>query len=366
MPTLLDAVPQALQLCCLGSQTQRSAEATHRLERLSASPALDWEQVLLLARHHGVMPLLYRTFRTVSDLVPAEVLTALAEDYHANAHFAMLLAQEACRLFGAFGAAGVEAVPFKGIVLAQWAYGNLTYRTAGDLDILVAPDDFGAAEAVIRSLSYEPDADPTGWRKRWYLWSQHEFPYLRPEEGFKIDLHTALSARRFGQGVPASALQARSTPVQVHRALLPCLSAPDWLYVLTMHAAKHRWESLKWVCDVAEVFRAHPNLPVDAILTRAEQQGAGRMLRLGVLLAHGLLAAPVPAPLLRPARQDVRAQALARAAVAELSTPSNPWPSERARFAFHYHVRDSMGEKLRYLVGSAAWYALRRATGARH
>lgn len=312
------------------------------------------------------MPLLYRTLRTIDDQVPADVLAALAEDYHANARFAMLLVEEARRLFEAFAVAGVEAVPFKGIVLAQWAYGNPTYRAVGDLDILVAPHDFRAAEAVIRSLGYVPDADPAGWRKRWYLWAQHEFPYLKPEEGFKIDLHTALSARRFAQGVPASALQARSTPVQIHRAMLPCLSAPDWLYVLTMHAAKHRWESLKWVCDVAEVFRTHPNLPVDAILTCAEQRGAGRMLRLGVLLAHSLLAAPVPAPLLQSAHQDVRAQALAGAVVAELSRPSNAWASERARFAFHYHVRDSIGEKLRYLSGSAAWYALRGVTGARH
>jgi hypothetical protein len=358
--------PRALRFCCLGSRTQRSAEATQQLEQLSASPALDWEEVLLLARHHSVMPLLYRTLRTVSDQVPAEVLTALADDYHANAHFAMLLAQEARHLFDAFGAAGVEAVPFKGIVLAQWAYGNLTYRTAGDLDILVAPDDFEAAEAVIRSLGYVPDANPTGWRKRWYVWSQHEFPYLKPDEGFKIDLHTALSARRFAQGATASALKARSTPVQVHRAMLPCLSAPDWLYVLTMHATKHRWESLKWICDVAEVFRAHANLPVDAILAHVEQRGAGRMLRLGVLLAHGLLAAPVPVPLLRAARADVRAQALAKAVVEELSTPKNPWHSEWRRFVFHVHVRDSIEAKLRYLSGSAAWYALRGVTGARH
>ncbi|NBB87797.1 MAG: hypothetical protein GVY12_16435 [Bacteroidetes bacterium] len=366
MSTLLDMAPRALRFCCLGSRTQRSAEATQQLEQLSASPALDWEEVLLLARHHSVMPLLYRTLRTVSDQVPAEVLTALADDYHANAHFAMLLAQEARHLFDAFGAAGVEAVPFKGIVLAQWAYGNLTYRTAGDLDILVAPDDFEAAEAVIRSLGYVPDANPTGWRKRWYVWSQHEFPYLKPDEGFKIDLHTALSARRFAQGATASALKARSTPVQVHRAMLPCLSAPDWLYVLTMHATKHRWESLKWICDVAEVFRAHANLPVDAILAHVEQRGAGRMLRLGVLLAHGLLAAPVPVPLLRAARADVRAQALAKAVVEELSTPKNPWHSEWRRFVFHVHVRDSIEAKLRYLSGSAAWYALRGVTGARH
>ncbi len=353
-------------MCCLGSRTQRSAEAVQQLEDLLISPSLDWEEVLRFARHHSVMPLLYRTLRTVSDHVPANVLAALEEDYHANAHFAMLLIEEAGRLFDAFAEAGVGAMPFKGVVLAQWAYGNVTYRTAGDLDILVAPGEFGAAEAVIRSIGYEPDADPTGWRKRWYVWSQHEFPYLKRHDGFKIDLHTALSAKRFSQGVAAEELLERSTPIQVHRATLPCLSAADWLYVLTMHAAKHRWESLKWVCDVAEVFRAHANLPVDAILAHVEQRGAGRMLRLGVLLADGLLGAPVPAPLLQAARQDVRAQALAAAVVQELSTPTDPWDGEWRRFRFHLHVRDSMGEKLRYLSGSAAWYALRGVTGARH
>jgi len=359
-------VPAALRLCFLGSRSSLDADTHTRLQALIDDATFDWKEVLHRARHHAVMPLLYRTLRQLEN-VPPELLEALEHDYHANAHFAMLLVEEARKLFAAFAEQSVSAVPFKGIVLAQWAYGNVTYRTAGDLDVLVAPESYRKAEEVIRDLGYKPSADPSGWQKRWYLAFQHEFPFVKPSEGYKIDLHTALSARRFSAQVPAHELYTRSSPLAVGRATLPCLSPEDWLYVLTMHGAKHRWESLKWVCDVAEVFRAHhESLPVDAILATAEDRGAGRMLRLGVLLARHLLDAPVPAPLLRAAQHDRDAVRLVGPVVREMAAEQAPWPRESQRFAFHYHVRSTLPEKVRYLVGSAAWYALRPLTGAQH
>jgi Uncharacterised nucleotidyltransferase len=72
------------------------------------------------------------------------------------------------------------------------------------------------------------------------------------------------------------------------------LAPEDMLLILCVHGAKHHWGKLGWICDVAELLRAHPELAWTSLLAQARELGGRRMLCLGLLLAHELLGAVLP------------------------------------------------------------------------
>jgi hypothetical protein len=74
--------------------------------------------------------------------------------------------------------------------------------------------------------------------------------------------------------------------------------------MLCVHGSKHLWERLIWVCDIAEVIRVHHQMDWDLLMQNASKTGAERMLLVGLLIAHTLLDAPVPASILRQAQAN--------------------------------------------------------------
>src|SRR5215213_1532329 len=115
-----------LLLCC--ARTNAVPRVVARLRELAATE-VDWEYLFLLARRHAVVPLLYLQLqRHASDLVPPEVLQQLKKHYLENAARNTVLTAELCRLLALFADGSIEAIPYKGPVLALFAYDNLALR----------------------------------------------------------------------------------------------------------------------------------------------------------------------------------------------------------------------------------------------
>ena len=91
-----------------------------------------------------------------------------------------------------------------------------------------------------------------------------------------------------------------------------------------------------WLCDIAELIRAHPQMDWQRLLEQAKTSGSKRMLLLGLFLANDLLRTDLPddvwqriqaAPKVQLLAQQVRAQLSAHAtglpqpSIGLLSTP---------------------------------------------
>src|SRR5215207_3754046 len=123
----------------LGLLSPRGGGAETR-ELLARPP--DWERVVRLAGRHKVLPHVYRALREgFRDSAPAEALQRLEDEAGANARRNLMLTGRLLKLLTLLAAAGVEAVPFKGPLLALSAYGDSSMRQFADLDLLVRPAD---------------------------------------------------------------------------------------------------------------------------------------------------------------------------------------------------------------------------------
>ena len=94
------------------------------------------------------------------------------------------------------------------------------------------------------------------------------------------------------------------TPVSFLGRDVLSMSAEDLLMVLCVHGSKHCWERLTWVCDVAEMVRANPELGWEGILDRSGALHISRAVLLGLDLAKSLLDAPLPELVLSAIRND--------------------------------------------------------------
>src|SRR6185295_1241913 len=122
-------------LCC--ARKTASPEVVARLREVAAGE-VDWEYLFLLARRHSIMPLVYvQLERHAGDLVPHDILAKFKQHYMENLARNTILTAELCRLINLFRDEGIEAIPYKGPVLALFAYGDIALRRFVDLDVIV-------------------------------------------------------------------------------------------------------------------------------------------------------------------------------------------------------------------------------------
>jgi hypothetical protein len=315
--------PLEIGVVLAAARSRLPAAEVGRLRNLvRAGP--DWDAVLRAARRHEVFPLLGHSLKTLgAGAVPAPVLHRLQEWSFATAARNLFLTGELLRLLDRLGKEGVLAVPFKGPVLAAAAYGSPALRSFADLDILVDVRDVPRAQSLLEREGYRPRLPRAGLRRLAYLQSECSSDYLREDGRATVELHWGLMPRYFGFPLRLADVRGRLTSVSLGAAAVPSLAAEDLLLFLCLHGTKHRWASLKWICDVAELVGSPEALDWGVVTRRAGALGGERMLRLGLLLAADLLGARPPEGA-GPPPADRAVRALGAEVQAALFAPGGP------------------------------------------
>lgn len=267
---------------------------------LELAPKVSWEEVVDRARQHGVLPTLYSQLAANSDLVPSDALKVARREFEKNAFHCMTNAEELIELLRAFDKAGIATMPFKGVVLGASAYGSITARAAGDLDLLIYYRDLQRATQILLERGYKlttkvlEDGSPEAS-------DYFEFHFERAQDGMVVELRwrLELTQPRFSPDLGMDWVWPRRRTVKLGGADVPNLDAVCALLVLCMHGSKHVWSRLGWICDVAKLLETEPGLDWDFAQQEAKRVGLWRCLALGVLLAQRTAGSDVPSDVLR-------------------------------------------------------------------
>jgi hypothetical protein len=141
--------------------------AERRAAGLAADPdwavALDWERFAARLRWRRLLPLLGpRLIELAGDRSDPGFAAAVAEALESGRRQSALIELISQRVVVSLGEAGIRAAPLKGPILSERLYGDAGRRLSSDIDLLVAPEQLGAAVAVARGLGYEAPRDPVG------------------------------------------------------------------------------------------------------------------------------------------------------------------------------------------------------------
>jgi hypothetical protein len=324
--------------------------------RKLAQKAIDWQYLFQHSYQQGVMPLLYRNLdKHCADLVPPESLKSLRQTFFSNSQHSLLLTRELITIFQLLHDHGIAAVPYKGPVLAAAVYGDVALREYGDIDIVVQQADILAAEALILKQGYRPKDAMTDAEKAAFLRSNHEhnFTYIHTQTHIMLEVHWRITPR-FTSLIEPKHFWQNLQPATLAGAPYLNLSLEDWLPILCVHGSRHRWERLTWLCDIAEILRSHP-IDWPTVIARSQVLVCRRMLFLGVLLAHTILDAPLPQPILKQMTADREVMKLVNRSYQQLLGNDNISEQFLGKTLYQIRASDRLQEKAMYFQSFLLW-----------
>jgi hypothetical protein len=147
----------------------------------------------------------------------------------------LLLGATTAEIVAAFAAADVGHIALKGPLLKLRLFPEGDEHVSADVDVLVNPDDWGAAEAELAQLGFEPlllDIIP-GDRPN------HARPYIRSTGGPAVDLHRTLLGAEAPASVVWSVLDRETEPAMFGKQAIRVLNPSGQLLHMALHAAQN-------------------------------------------------------------------------------------------------------------------------------
>ena len=327
--------------------------ARRELERSLLRREIDWDYLFATAQAHGLLPLLHKYLTTAaSDLVPGHFLSRLKRESIANSQNVLHLIGKQLRVYKLFREHNIRVALFKGPLLAQLAYGEVSLRQAGDIDVLIPRHDFDHARKLLESLGYEMHPRLTPAQLTSHLNNHCEIQFMRDDWFTVVDLHWELAPRSFVFNVKADEVLSRLQSVSLAGTLVETFNAEDLVLYQSMHGAKHLWRRFEWISALAESLRATPEINWDELVDRAAGARATRILSLGLRLVQQFSDVHVPAHVLAAIDSDGTMQRMAervRAQVFENSGAADSTETNLYNLRIMDRKRDALISALRAL-----------------
>jgi hypothetical protein len=317
----------------------------HTETDLPVPSGLDWDALLQLASAHAVTPMLYTALQNVP--IPDNAAAELRLGFESSARWSLALSAELAQVAGFLEAEGVGVIALKGPLLSQYLYGMLGARSSGDIDLLVKKEDVIRIRDILTARQYHV-RDTLHWHTdSAYLRSREsEISFQGPSE-VSIDLHWRLLPKYFASPFDELNVWESSRTAALAGRRVCTLASEHLFMLLCSHSAKHGFERLGWICDIARFLMVAANLDWTAVMSQARRTGTLRQVSLSARLAADLLGAPLPSQV----PQDPKADRLARYVGDRFTrgiVPPTP-PAELTRFCLG--LLETPRHRMRYLAG---------------
>lgn len=307
-----------------------------------------WNTLLSLADQHAVQPLLAQALLSVGDQIPADALRNLKQSYQANLHKTLLLSREFVRIIECLSQAGIEFLPYKGITLAETIYGDIALRQSGDIDLLIHAYDLKLVQDAVAVLGYTPHVRLSENEEEEYLKSGYECAFDAPAGRNLLEVHWAIQPKFYAVDLDMKGLFRRAQNVSVAGVEVKSLAMEDLFLVLALHAAKHVWGNLIWLCDLARI-SSLATLDWKWIGEQAQQLGIIRILWITLRLAQMLLDSPIPAVAALHLAEDPDAAQLAEEIDLYIANETSFDVESLAYFRLMLRLRERQVDRTRFL-----------------
>ena len=165
--------------------------------------------------------------------------------------------------------------------------------------------------------------------------------------GQLVELHTEKTLRYFPVPLDWEGLRGRIQTVAISGRSVKIFSLEDLLILLSVHGAKHFWNRLCWICDIAEIVRTPRGVDWTLSEKLAARMGCRRMWLLGLSLANEILDAPLPPSISAQIKSDRTVMALSRRVQMNLPLGNEWLPGAPERLFFRMRSHDQAVDGVR-------------------
>jgi len=233
-PSLIELT--ALLVEALGGPSASEGEIDHKL--------------CTLAIRHQVAPLLFAVATNGRHAISAGDLADLRAHYMASVARREAALRMLERVGAQFHAHHINWLALKGTTQAEQLYADPAWRDSADVDLLVAPADFGRALDALSAMDFVASYPPVpvrGLFRHLILAAVRDIMLVaREKPQDSIELHRRLF---FAGGRHANFL---TLPVVAGQRPIPALG-PDLAFYLIAHGALSYWVRLKWLVDLVSL-----------------------------------------------------------------------------------------------------------------
>jgi hypothetical protein len=198
----------------------------------------DWTRFTLLARHHGVGPILYRVLRERAASVPTDWLQIFKAEYVANAFHNQLAQTSVDEIAAVFNSERIPVIVMKGAALLRTLYDDPGLRILADVDLLVDERDVERADAQLQAHCFRlpvPDhGEELGSRCQYSLLYCWQEPRTIP-----VELHWRIFERYRPYVFDLDAVRAQARPLPGMPPNVLVMAPEHELAHLCLHLDRH-------------------------------------------------------------------------------------------------------------------------------
>ncbi len=330
--------------CC---QAERSEEEIEQITSYLNAKHTSVHKLADLSHQHGILPLIYKTLKDISsanqsgDWLSTEILPLFKEKYLSVTRQNMLLTTELVKVMKRLKENGIDALAFKGPVLSQAAYGDITLRQYGDLDILIPVDKLQDAAKDIMACGYDLYGSIDLLQVPEWIETTKDMTFMHAKKRTVIEMHWKLFQASFANA--SINLWEHTTTVPINNMPFTTLNNEVLLAYLAIHGSRHLWERIEWIVDLDRLVRNN-RIDWEEVLHIAAKFNGKKMLLLGLYLSKLFFQTPLPS-FIQKQTEAHNITSLAKEIMPLIETPITVEPTTKEvlkRKMLHAKMQDSL------------------------
>jgi len=275
---------------------QNETERYPFIRQITGQSSIDWDFLMDAAEHNRVVPLLYSSLEKArAQDVSQGWMERLRDSCRYTLAWNLLMTQELVTILRLLDRESIPALPYKGLLLADSLYRDVSLRQVWDLDILIQNQDVDRAKQLVLNSGYQLNREVSPDAEMKFLEEDCEYTFVNSDTGVAVELHWRVLPRVIWNKVHPDSIWEKATRISVWGTTAFTLPPEELYLIVFLHdALKHHWTELKQVSDVARVLEVHPEMNWERFFEPISQTRFERSVLVGFLLAHVLLGACLP------------------------------------------------------------------------
>ncbi len=347
-----------LKFLIASCQTEPSEKDIDFIRSYMQNAKCKMQNLLALANQHGILPLVYKTIKTLSHGDDPRsshntLLSELKPFYMSIVQRNMLMTSELIKIMYLLKENNIEALAFKGPTLSQMAYGDITLRQYVDLDILVDENDAFKAGELMAENAHKAILPLTILSNKTCLHAAKDFSLMSEASGVHTELHWRLFERKYNISLLSCAVDKKCQTVKINNNEIKTLQNELLLVYLCLHGAKHAFERIEWICDIDRLLRSS-EIDWEKAIAIAEQSHSKRAFYLGLSLTHHHLHTILPADLIQSIDADnIRAlHTMTEEQISEKDNERGNFKRNRDTFFYQSKLFDKKSDMIRFYLST--------------
>lgn len=251
----------------------------------------NWDDFISLSCSHGVFPLVYRTLKSFDNLILNDILNLMKSLNLNIVKRNMLMTSELIKVLKILEKNGIEAIPFKGPVLSQLAYGDVVTRQYSDLDILVKENKLSEVINLLIEYNYKCGIDIKFLSNKTLLEIGSDVSVFTKNK-IHIEVHWNLF-RKLINSNKYDIWNDENFVLINNNNKIPTIEVNHYFLYLCIHGSKHLWERMEWINDI-KLLMSKYEIDWEFLLYESKKLKYKRMFLLGVLITNKLYEIKIP------------------------------------------------------------------------